>query len=223
MSLKLGDVVPNFTADTTIGKIDFHEWIGDSWAILFSHPADFTPVCTTEIGAMALYKDDFAKRNVKIIALSTDGVDDHKAWTIDILDHQKINELPFPIIADTDREIAIKYGMMDPAEKDKAGLPLTCRAVYIIGPQKKLLLSFLYPATTGRNFVEVLRVIDSLQLTANHKVATPANWKSGESCMIIQALSDEEAKKEFPQGWNSVALPSGKDYLRMVPQPGNKE
>merc|ERR1712233_157700 len=177
--LKLGDVVPNFSSDTTQGNIDFHSWIQDSWAILFSHPADYTPVCTTELGRVQMLSNDFAKRGVKLIALSCDEVDSHNGWIKDIIAYNNLSTgFSYPITADPKREVATLYGMMDPDEKDAKGIPLTCRAVFIIGPDKRLKLSLLYPATTGRNFDEILRVIDSLQLTATRKVATPVDWKA---------------------------------------------
>eukprot|EP01023_Acetabularia_acetabulum_P062376 TRINITY_DN766_c1_g1_i3.p1 TRINITY_DN766_c1_g1~~TRINITY_DN766_c1_g1_i3.p1 ORF type:complete len:226 (-),score=51.18 TRINITY_DN766_c1_g1_i3:578-1255(-) len=217
--LVLGQTVPNFDADTTVGKINFHEYIKDSWAILFSHPADFTPVCTTELGAVGKLVDEFDKRGVKVLALSCDDVESHKAWTNDIESFTPGANFKYPIIADPNRDIAVLYGMLDPDEKDKAGIPLTARSVFIVGPDAKLKLSILYPATTGRNFEEVLRVIDSLQLTANYSVATPVNWKDGDKCMVVPSLSDEQAKEKFPKGFETASLPSGKAYVRLTPQP----
>nr|UZC36343.1 Per a 20 allergen [Periplaneta americana] len=219
--LNLGDEFPNFKADTTVGQIQFHDWIGDSWAILFSHPSDFTPVCTTELGRLANLTSEFEKRGVKIIALSCDPVDSHQKWIQDIKSYAKHSGegFPYPIIADDSRKLAVNLGMLDPLEKDKDGLPLTCRAVFIIGPDKKLRLSMLYPATTGRNFDEILRVVDSLQLTETKKVATPADWKSGGTCMVLPTLKEEEANALFPKGFSVVNLPSGKPYLRITPQP----
>ncbi|XP_048395419.1 peroxiredoxin-6 [Stegostoma tigrinum] len=222
MGINLGDVFPNFEADTTVGKIKFHEWLGDSWGLLCSHPADYTPVCTTELGRMAKMASEFQKRNVKMIALSVDSVKDHHGWTKDInhyVGDPQVQNLPFPIIADEKRELAVQLGMLDPAEKNKQGLPLTARAVFVIGPDKTLKLSILYPATTGRNFDEILRVIDSLQLTACKKVATPVNWKAGGECMVLPNISDEEASKLFPKGIRTENLPSSKSYLRFTPQP----
>ncbi len=217
-SLKLGDVVPDFSADSTAGRIDFHEWLGGSWAMLFSHPADFTPVCTTEIGCVEEINDRFAKRGVKLVALSCDSVESHLAWIEDIKEWKKLGGVSFPIVADPTREIAVSFGMIDPDEKDAAGLPLTCRSVFIIGPDAKLKLAILYPATTGRNFNEVLRAIDSLQLTANLKVATPVDWKEGDRCMVIPSMSTEEARDNF--GEVTVhQMPSGKEYIRTVPPP----
>jgi len=217
---KLGDVLPNFQAETTQGHIDFHQWIGDSWVVLFSHPADYTPVCTTELGVVAHQAEEFKKRNVKIIALSCNDTESHLGWIKDIQASQNVKgDWPYPIIADPNREIAKSYGMLDPDAKDTAGIPLTCRAVFVISPQKTLRLSILYPATTGRNFDEVLRVIDSLQLTTNFSVATPANWKHGDRCMIVPSISNEDAKGKFPKGWETVEVPSGKGYLRLTPQP----
>ena len=192
------------------------------WAVLFSHPADYTPVCTTELGAVAKYAaaGEFAKRNTKICAISCDVVESHKGWIEDIKSSQGINcEFPFPIIADPGRDLAVKFGMLDPDEKDAKGLPTTARAVFVIGPDKRLKLSILYPATTGRNFDELLRVIDSLQLTAKYSVATPANWKDGDKVMITPNLSEEEAKERFPNGWSTVEVPSGKKYIRLTEQP----
>uniref|UniRef100_A0A914XDD2 1-Cys peroxiredoxin n=1 Tax=Plectus sambesii TaxID=2011161 RepID=A0A914XDD2_9BILA len=225
MSLRLGDKIPNFSADTNEGRIDsFHEWIGDSWAVLFSHPADFTPVCTTELARMAQLMIEFEKRHVKPIALSCDSVDSHRRWIEDIKSFgslPKSTEPPFsfPIIADVERKLAVQFGMLDPDEKDAKGLPLTCRAAFVIGPEKTLKLSILYPATTGRNFDEIIRVIDSLQLTAVKKVATPADWKSGGDCMIVPTVSAEEAKQLFPDGFKTIAVPSGKEYIRLTKQP----
>jgi len=219
--LNLGDEFPNFKADTTTGPIEFHEWIGDSWAILFSHPADFTPVCTTELGRVANLIPEFEKRGVKVIALSCDSVESHKKWIQDIKSYAKHSGdgFPYPIIDDETRELAVRLGMVDPVEKDKDGLPLTCRAVFVIGPGKKLRLMMLYPATTGRNFDEILRAIDSLQLTDKKKVATPADWKSGGECMVLPTLKEEEANELFPKGFFVINLPSGKPYLRITPQP----
>eukprot|EP01006_Ploeotia_vitrea_P066893 TRINITY_DN95958_c0_g1_i1.p1 TRINITY_DN95958_c0_g1~~TRINITY_DN95958_c0_g1_i1.p1 ORF type:complete len:247 (-),score=42.23 TRINITY_DN95958_c0_g1_i1:57-734(-) len=218
-SLHLGDVAPDFQAETTEGPISFHEFIGDKWCILFSHPADYTPVCTTELGRAAGMKEDFGKRNCKMIAISCDSVEDHKGWIEDIKAHTGSAEFPYPIIADPKRELACQFGMLDPVEKDKAGIPLTCRACFIFSPDKKLKLQILYPASTGRNFDEILRVLDSLQLTANHSVATPVDWKHGGDCMVVPSLSDEAAKEKFPKGFTKKEVPSGKGYLRFTPQP----
>jgi len=219
--LNLGDEFPNLQVDTTEGRIKFHDWQGDSWGILFSHPRDYTPVCTTELGRVSQLTGEFKKRNVKLIALSCDTVDDHNGWTKDILSYVGGSEdkLPYPIIADPDRSIAKQLGMIDPDEKDETGMPLTCRAVFIMSPDKRLKLALLYPATTGRNFDEILRVIDSLQLTAYKKVATPADWKSGDKCMVVPSLSDDEANKLFPAGFEKKEVPSGKGYLRFTPHP----
>lgn len=217
--LNLGEIFPNFTADTTKGKLSFHDFLGNNWGVLFSHPADFTPVCTTELGAVAKLIPEFKKRDVVVAALSCDPVESHNGWIKDIQSYSGLNdEFPYPIISDPDRELAIQLGMLDPDEKDKAGLPLTCRAVFIIGPDKKLKLSILYPATTGRNFDEVLRVIDSLQLTAYKKVATPANWNDGGECMVLPNVSEGDAKKLFPLH-RTVEVPSQKKYIRVTPQP----
>jgi 1-Cys peroxiredoxin 6 len=219
MPLKLGDVVPNFTTDTTVGEIDFHDWIGDGWAILFSHPADYTPVCTTELGRVQQLHAEFDKRGVKLIALSCDTAESHHGWIKDILAYNKLDQFDYPIIADPSRDVATLYGMMDPDEKDAAGLPLTCRAVFVIGPGKKLKLSILYPATTGRDFSEILRVIDSLQLTATKKVATPVDWRNGGSCMVVPGVKQEDTAALFPKGVTVHEVPSGKVYIRTTPQP----
>ncbi|XP_064092299.1 peroxiredoxin-6-like [Macrobrachium nipponense] len=217
--VNLGDVFPNFTAESTQGTIKFHNYIGDSWGVLFSHPADYTPVCTTELGRVAKLAPEFAKRNVKLIALSCDNVASHNGWIKDIQAYNKLSgEFPYPIVADENRDLAVSLGMVDPDEKDAAGMPLTCRAVFVVGPDKKLKLSILYPATTGRNFDEILRVIDSLQLTAVKKVATPADWKDGSHCMVIPSISSEEAKTLFPEH-KVHDVPSGKPYLRTTPHP----
>uniref|UniRef100_A0A672ZZ56 Peroxiredoxin-6 n=1 Tax=Sphaeramia orbicularis TaxID=375764 RepID=A0A672ZZ56_9TELE len=214
--LLLGDEFPNFEADTTIGRIKFHDFLGNSWGILFSHPRDFTPVCTTELACAAKISDEFKKRGVKMIALSIDSVEDHRNWSKDVMAYNSAAEtpLPFPIIADHKRELSVQLGMLDPDERDKDGMPLTARCVFVIGPDKKLKLSILYPATTGRNFDELLRVIDSLQLTAQKKVATPVDWKPGDKVMVIPSLSDAEAKSLFPNGVTTQEVPSGKKYLR---------
>jgi len=208
-ALKLGDTAPNFDAETSIGKINFYDYLGDSWGILFSHPADFTPVCTTELGAAAKYKDEFEKRNVKMVALSVDGVESHNEWIKDINETQH-TKVDFPIIADENKKISTLYDMIHP----KADNTLTVRSVYIIAPDKTIKLMITYPASTGRNFDELLRVIDSLHLTADYKVATPANWKKGEDVVISPSISNEEAKKMFPKGFKEV-----KPYLRLTPQP----
>lgn len=212
MTIKLGDTAPNFTAKTTEGEIDFHTWIEDSWVILFSHPKDFTPVCTTELGTVAKMKEDFSKRNCKVIALSVDSVEDHNKWIEDINQTQNTT-INYPLIADTDRKIADLYGMIHPNALDT----LTVRNVFIIGPDKKIKLTLTYPASTGRNFDEILRVLDSLKLTAEHLVATPANWNDGDDCIVVPSLSDDEAKEKFSKGINII-----KPYLRTTPQP-NKD
>ena len=209
MSLRLGDIAPNFTAKTSIGEINFYEYLGDSWGVLFSHPADFTPVCTTELGRTAALQDEFAKRNVKVLALSVDGVESHKSWIKDIDETQHVH-VGFPIIADEDRAVANAYDMIHP----NASETFTVRSLFIIGPDKKVKLMITYPASTGRNFVEVLRVIDSLQLTANYSVATPANWVEGEDVIVVPAVKTEDALLKFPKGLNIV-----KPYLRYTPQP----
>jgi thioredoxin-dependent peroxiredoxin len=209
MSLRLGDVAPDFTAETTEGTIQFHEWLGDSWGVLFSHPADFTPVCTTELGVTAQLKDEFDKRNVKVLAVSIDPVDSHHEWVKDINETQN-TVVNFPLIADEDRNVATLYDMIHPNASEKT----TVRSVFIIGPDKKIKLTLTYPASTGRNFNEILRVIDSLQLTAYHSVATPANWEDGQDCVILPAVPDAEIAAKFPKGHTRI-----KPYLRMTPQP----
>ncbi len=218
MPLRLGATAPDFSADTTEGPIRFHEWIGDGWAVIFSHPKDFTPVCTTELGAVAGLKAEFQKRNVRVIGLSVDSVDDHQRWSRDIADATG-NALNYPLIGDPDLTVSKLYDMLPESESGAAGGRtaadnLTVRSVYVIGPDKKVKLSLTYPMTTGRNFDELLRVIDSIQLTAKHKVATPANWTDGDECIIVPAVSDEEARQTYPDGWNAV-----KPYLRLVKQP----
>ncbi len=209
MSLHLGDQVPNFTANTTIGTIDFFEYLGESWGVLFSHPADYTPVCTTELGRTAALQEEFAKRNVKVLALSVDPIDKHHGWVNDINETQNVN-VDFPIIADEDRTVANLYDMIHP----NASATATVRSLFIIGPDKKLKLYITYPASTGRNFFEIIRVIDSLQLTANYSVATPANWQEGEDVIVVPAISTEDAILKFPKGVKVV-----KPYLRYTPQP----
>lgn len=209
MALRLGDEAPNFTAETTAGKINFHEWLGNSWGILFSHPKDFTPVCTTELGYMAKIADEFKKRNVKVLAVSVDPMESHNGWVKDINETQGCT-VTYPLIADPDKNVATLYDMIHPNAIDN----MTVRSVFVIGPDKKVKLMLTYPASCGRNFDELLRVIDSLQLTANFKVATPVNWKDGQDCIITPAVNDEEAKKLFPKGFRSV-----KPYLRYTPQP----
>jgi thioredoxin-dependent peroxiredoxin len=209
MPLRLGDEAPNFTAETTEGTINFHEWLGNGWGILFSHPKDFTPVCTTELGTMARIMPEFKKRNVKVLAISVDPIDSHKGWIKDINETQNCT-VSYPIIADPERKVAQLYDMIHPNALDN----MTVRSVFMIGPDKKVKLMLTYPASTGRNFDELLRVVDSLQLTANYKVATPANWKHGEDCIITPAVSDDDAKKLFPKGFRAV-----KPYLRFTPQP----
>lgn len=217
--VNLGDVFPNFSADSTIGPMKYHDYIGDGWGIVFSHPADYTPVCTTELGRVAQLTPEFTKRNCKLVAISCDSVEDHKGWIKDIQAYNNLEgDFPYPIVADEKRELAVGLGMVDPDEKTAAGIPLTCRAVFIVGPDKKLKLSILYPATTGRNFNEVLRVLDSLQLTATKKVATPADWKDGGHCMVIPSISSDQAKTLFPDH-KVHDLPSKKQYLRTTPQP----
>jgi alkyl hydroperoxide reductase subunit AhpC len=208
-TLRLGDIAPDFVAETTLGKIHFHDWLGDSWGVLFSHPADFTPVCTTELGTVANYYPEFAKRNTKVIALSVDSLDSHLKWIKDIEETQDVT-LQYPIIADESKEVANLYDMIHPNANDT----LTVRSVFIIAPDKKIKLILTYPASTGRNFDELLRVIDSLQLTANHSVATPANWKDGQDVVISPAVKDEDIPAKFPKGFTRI-----KPYLRTTPQP----
>jgi len=209
MGLHLGDIAPNFKAKTTAGDIDFHEYLGDSWGILFSHPADFTPVCTTELGRTALLQEEFRKRNVKVLAVSVDPLDSHRGWVKDINETQHCN-VDFPIIADPDRVVAFLYDMIHP----KASETFTVRSLFVIGPDKKVKLIITYPASTGRNFYEVLRVIDSLQLTANYSVATPADWKEGEDVIVVPSISTADAVKKFSKGVKEI-----KPYLRYTPQP----
>ena len=216
MSLRIGDEAPNFQAETTQGKIDFHQWIGEGWAILFSHPKDFTPVCTTELGYMARLEPQFAQRNCKVIGLSIDPVADHQRWATDIEETQGAAP-SYPMIGDADLNVAKLYDMIHPnatGGKRTAADNATIRSVFVVGPDKKIKLVLTYPMTTGRNFDEVLRVLDSLQLTARHKVATPVNWKPGEDVIIAGSVSDEEAKQKYPQGWKSP-----RPYIRIVPQP----
>jgi len=209
MAVRLGDIAPDFTAQTTEGSIKFHDWIGNSWAILFSHPKDFTPVCTTELGEVARLKPEFDKRNVKVIGLSVDPADSHSKWADDIRETQG-QALNFPLIADADRKVSSLYDMIHPNANDT----LTVRSVFIIDANKKVRLILTYPASTGRNFDEILRTVDSLQLTDKHSVATPVNWKHGDDVIIVPALSDDDAKKKFPGGWKTL-----RPYLRVVPQP----
>lgn len=218
MALQLGDTAPDFTADTTFGRIDFHEWIGDSWCVFFSHPKDFTPVCTTELGYMARINPEFVKRNVKVIGLSVDPVENHKTWSVDIKETQGFAP-NYPMIGDTDLAISKLYGMLHPkvsggSDGRTAVDNATVRNVFVIGPDKKVKLIIVYPMSTGRNFDEVLRVIDSLQLTAKHQVATPVNWQNGEDVIIVPAVSDEAAREKYPDGWKAP-----RPYLRIVPQP----
>ena len=210
MSLRLGDVAPDFTVESTEGTIHFHQWLGDSWGVLFSHPADYTPVCTTELGAVAKIKAEFEKRNVKVIAVSVDPLNSHHGWIKDINETQRCT-MNFPVIADPDRKVAAAYDMIHPNVDDKA----TVRSVFVIGPDKKIKLTLTYPASTGRNFLEMLRTIDSLQLTSRHKLATPADWRQGEDCIVVPSISDTDAQKLFPKGVRKV-----KPYLRYTPQPG---
>jgi len=209
MGLHLGEVAPNFTAQTTAGNIDFHEWLGNSWGILFSHPADFTPVCTTELGKTSLLMDEFARRNVKVLALSVDPMERHTGWIKDINETQNCS-VNFPLVADPERKVAMLYDMIHPFASEN----FTVRSLFVIGPDKKIKLMITYPQSTGRNFVEILRVVDSLQLTANYSVSTPADWKHGEDVIVVPAISTEDAKKKFPKGLKIV-----KPYLRYTPQP----
>jgi thioredoxin-dependent peroxiredoxin len=217
VAIRIGDTAPDFTVDTTQGPIKFHEWIGDGWAILFSHPKDFTPVCTTELGYMAGLKPEFDKRNTKIIGLSVDPVDDHKRWLKDIEETQG-HAVTYPLIGDRDLKVAMLYDMIHPnasaTQPRTAADNATVRSVFLIGPDKKVKAMLTYPMSTGRNFDEVLRLLDSIQLTAKHKVATPVNWKHGEDVIIVPSVSDDEAKQKYPQGWKSP-----KPYIRVIPQP----
>ena len=209
MAIRLGDIAPDFSAESTEGTINFHKWLGDSWGVLFSHPADYTPVCTTELGTVAKLKGEFDKRGVKVAGLSVDSVADHNGWIGDINETQNTS-VNFPLIADPERKVADLYDMIHPNALDN----LTVRSVFVIGPDKKVKLTLTYPASTGRNFDELLRVIDSLQLTSSHSVATPANWQDGDDCIVVPALSDEQAKEKFPKGFKAI-----KPYLRITPQP----
>jgi alkyl hydroperoxide reductase subunit AhpC len=209
MSLRLGDTAPNFTAETTAGTVNLYEYLGTSWGVLFSHPKDFTPVCTTELGEVSRLKPEFDRRNVKVLGLSVDPLDSHRRWVGDIQETQG-HALNFPLIADPDRKVSDLYGMIHPNANDT----LTVRSVFVIGPDKKVKLTITYPASTGRNFGEILRVIDSLQLTAQYSVATPVNWKDGQDVIIVPSLKDEEAAARFPKGWKAL-----KPYLRVTPQP----
>ncbi len=209
MAIRLGDTAPDFTADTTEGQIKFHEWMEDGWAILFSHPKDFTPVCTTELGEVARLKSEFEKRRVKVMGVSVDSVEDHKKWALDIEETQG-HALNFPLIGDAGREVANLYDMIHPNADDTS----TVRSVFVIGPDKRVKLTITYPASTGRNFQEILRIVDSLQLTAKHQVATPVNWNDGDDVIIVPAVSNDAAKEKFPGGWKEL-----KPYLRVVAQP----
>jgi len=209
MTLRLGDIAPDFTAETSQGTINFHEWIGDSWVVFFSHPRDYTPVCTTELGAVARIKGEFDKRNTKVIAISVDPLESHNGWIQDINETQNTN-VNFPLIADPNKTIANLYDMIHPNASDTA----TVRSVFIIGPDKKIKLQLTYPASTGRNFAEIIRVLDSLQLTASYSVATPANWENGQDCIIVPAVKDEDIPAKFPKGHTVI-----KPYLRTTPQP----
>jgi len=213
MSIRLGDIAPDFNAETTQGPIRFHEWMGTGWAVLFSHPKDFTPVCTTELGEVARLKSEFERRNVKVVGLSVDPLGSHKDWSRDIQETQG-QEVNFPLIADPDRKVSDLFDMIHPNANDT----LTVRSVFVVGPDKKVKLTITYPASTGRNFEEILRVIDSLQLTAKYSVATPVNWRHGEDVIIASSVSDEDAKKKFPDGWKAP-----KPYLRIVPQPKEED
>jgi alkyl hydroperoxide reductase subunit AhpC len=209
VAIQLGDEAPDFTADTTEGTINFHEWLGDGWGVLFSHPKDFTPVCTTELGAVAKLKGEFEKRGAKVIAVSVDPIESHEGWVPDINETQGTT-VNFPLIADPDRKVADLYGMIHPNASDT----VTVRSVFIVGPDKKVKLTITYPQSTGRNFHEILRVLDSLQLTANYQVSTPADWNEGDDVIISPAIPDEEAKGKFPKGWKAL-----RPYLRLTPQP----
>jgi len=213
VALTIGDEAPDFEADSSEGRIKWHDYIKDHWAVLFSHPRDFTPVCTTELGRVSQLKDEWAKRKVKVAALSVDAIDDHKKWIQDIDELSKA-KLDYPLIADKDKSISLLYGMLDQTHLSQTGLPFTVRAVYIIGPDKKIKLMLIYPASTGRNFDEIIRVLDSLQLTATKSVATPADWKKGDDCVVLPNVTDDQAKGLFPKGFTKV-----KPYLRTTPDP----
>ncbi|XP_061706629.1 peroxiredoxin-6 isoform X2 [Cydia pomonella] len=218
----LGDIFPDFTANTTEGEISFHDWLGDSWGILFSHPSDFTPVCTTELARVIKLYPEFIARHVKVIGLSCDSIASHHEWCKDIQFYAGCSvdeKFPYPIIEDLDRKLAMQLGMVDKDELDAAGIPLTARAVFIVDPNKKFRLSILYPATTGRNFDEILRVLDSLQLTDNAKVATPVDWKMGDDCMVLPTVPEDKVSEVFPNGVTVVDMPSGKNYIRKTPCP----
>ncbi|KAK9827411.1 hypothetical protein WJX74_000340 [Apatococcus lobatus] len=223
MTLKLGDLAPDFTADTTQGTLRFHDWLDQSWAILFSHPADFTPVCTTELGSVAALLPEFSARGIKVAALSCNDVKMHQEWLGDIesTSYAHGSKVLYPIIADPTRQIATSFGMLDPDELDAEGAPMACRGVFIFSPDKRLKLSILYPATTGRNFQEILRVIDSLQLTSSHSVATPADWQPGQQCMVQPTLPDAKAHQDLG-GFSVVPVPSGKQYLRLTADPSGR-
>ncbi|KAK1293429.1 hypothetical protein QJS10_CPB17g00923 [Acorus calamus] len=214
--LTIGDTIPDLEVETTLGKFKIHDYVGDGWAIIFSHPGDFTPVCTTELGKMAAYAEEFNKRGVKLLGLSCDDLKSHAEWIKDIEAYTTGCEVKYPIVADPNREIIKQLNMVDPDEKDSSGNSLPSRALHIVGPDKKVKLSFLYPATTGRNMEEVVRVLESLQVAAKHKVSTPVNWKPGEQVVISPGVSNEEAKKMFPQGFQTTDLPSKKEYLRFT-------
>jgi len=209
MAIRLGDIAPDFTADSTEGQVQFHQWIGDDWCVLFSHPKDFTPVCTTELGAVAKLKNEFAKRGVKVIGLSVNGLTDHQGWSKDIEETQGV-KLNFPLLADPERKVSVLYDMIHPNAEQN----VTVRSVFVIDNQKKVRLTITYPQSTGRNFAEILRTIDSLKLTSNHQVSTPADWKPGQDVIILPAVSNDDAKKKYPQGWREE-----KPYLRYVPDP----
>ncbi|KAL5700687.1 hypothetical protein ACHQM5_026104 [Ranunculus cassubicifolius] len=214
--LTIGDSVPNLEVETTHGKLKLHDYFGDGWTILFSHPGDFTPVCTTELGQMAKYAEEFNKRGAKLLGLSCDGIDSHKEWIKDIEAYTPGTKVKYPIISDPNREIIKQLNMTDPDEKDANGNNLPSRALHIVGPDKKVKLSFLYPASTGRNMEEIVRVLDSLQKASKHKVATPVNWKQGDKVVISPTVSNDQAKEMFPQGYSTCDLPSKKDYLRFT-------
>ncbi|XP_055341503.1 peroxiredoxin-6-like [Paramacrobiotus metropolitanus] len=221
MPLNLGEVVPDFESETNEGPIKFHEWLGNSWAILFSHPRDYTPVCTTELGRAAKLAPEFQRRGVKMIALSCDDAESHRGWIKDLEAYCGVGsgKFPYPIIADHDRTLAVKFGMLDPDELNNEGMPLTARVVYVIGPDHKVKTLILYPATSGRNFDEILRIIDSLQLVAKHNVVTPVDWKSGDKVIVPPTVPAADLAKNYPKGVEVQPLPSGKEYLRYTPQP----
>lgn len=221
VGLNLGDTSPNFIAESTVGSMDWYKYIDGSWALLCSHPGDFTPVCTTELGVLAKLQKEFDSRGVKLAALSCNNIDSHKAWISDIEHYSKV-KVKYPLVADPNRTVATQFGMLDPVERDSGGLPMTCRACFLFGPDKRLRFSVLYPSTTGRNFSEILRAIDSVQVTSKYSVATPVDWVPGNACMVVPTLCDRAAKEQLPGGFKKVDVPSEKNYIRITPDPGKR-